>query len=682
MLCVFLSLPFLGFCTAIMFGRFIGARGAALVTTLCVGMSCLIAWTFLYQVGLGGQPCSIYLSSWITVGTFDAAWSFQFDSLTSIMGIVVTTVSTIVHTYSISYMSHDPHLTRFMSYLSLFTFFMLMLISGDNFFVLFVGWEGVGLASYLLINFWFTRLQANKSAIKAMLMNRVGDFGLAMGIFTASHVAGTTHFPSLFACAPALNDETIVLCGSEFHAWTVLCLFLFLGAVGKSAQLGLHTWLPDAMEGPTPVSALIHAATMVTAGVYLIARCSPVFEYSPFALQVVTVVGALTAFFAATVGLVQNDIKRVIAYSTCSQLGYMIAACGLSLYHIAVFHLTTHAFFKALLFLSAGSIIHGFGDEQDMRAMGKTVRLFPITYAFFVLGSLALIGFPWLSGFYSKDAILESAYGLGTAHGFFTFWFGCAAAFCTAYYSTRLLYLCFLGNEPRGPKSSYIHAHEAPMLMILPLIPLAIGSLVLGFCARDLFCGPGTDYWGNAIFLLPQHTTALEAEFALENDSFFMKFVPLIVTIFGAFMAIFLHTIGLQLCTEFCQKIGLVRSTFIFLSKRWLVDVVYNEWIGRPLLAVGYHHTFKAIDKGALEHAGPTGIIAQITDLLPKLRALQSGKLYHYAFAFVVGVVFLLVCVTGGLLLPESFADNGLLKTYMDSRWMILFLICCLQGLS
>lgn len=674
MVCVFFLLPFFGFCAASLFGRFLGARGAALITSSCVGASFLLACTLFVQVGLGGQPCVVYIYPWVTVGLFDASWSFCIDSLTAVMGVIVTSVSTIVHVYSISYMSHDPHLPRFMSYLSLFTFFMLMLITGDNFFILFLGWEGVGLASYLLINFWFTRLQANKSAIKAMLMNRVGDFGLALGIFTAATLTGTTNFAALFACAPAFQDSTFVLCGIEFHALTCVCLFLFLAAVGKSAQLGLHTWLPDAMEGPTPVSALIHAATMVTAGVYLLARCSPLFEYSPFALNVVALVGALTAFFAATVGVVQNDVKRVIAYSTCSQLGYMVAACGLSFYSIAIFHLATHAFFKALLFLSAGSIIHGFADEQDMRGFGKTVRLLPLTYAFFVLGSLALVGFPWLSGFYSKDAILESAFGHGTPQGYYIFWLGCAAALCTAYYSTRVLYLCFFGNQPRGPATSYSHAHEAPVLMVAPLIPLVLGSIFLGFCGRDLFFGPGTDFWGNAIFVLPHHTTPLDAEFCLETDFFYWKFLPLGVTFLGAFLAVIFHGPLLEQCIASAHSV-IGRAFYIFANRRWLVDVVYNEWIGRPLLTFGYHFSFKTLDKGVFEHIGPTGIMTQTQILLPFLRRIQSGKLYHYAFAFVVAATFFLACVLAG---PQGLFTH--LFTAYDPRWIILFMVCSVRS--
>jgi len=469
-------LPFLGFLFAAGFGRFLGFRGAAFLTTVCVMFSAFLSSIAFYEVALSGSPCYIHLAPWISSEMFDASWGFLFDSLTVVMLIVVTFVSSLVHLYSISYMSEDPHLPRFMSYLSIFTFFMLMLVTGDNFLQMFFGWEGVGLASYLLINFWFTRLQANKSAIKAMLVNRVGDFGLALGIMGIFSLFKTVDFTTVFACAnqfagqsfhqmynglaPAAKlvglsvafspedtgltssnmGSNFLFCTFEVDVLTTLCLLLFVGAVGKSAQLGLHTWLPDAMEGPTPVSALIHAATMVTAGVFMIARCSPLFEYAPTALVVITFVGAMTSFFAATTGVVQNDLKRVIAYSTCSQLGYMVFACGISQYSVGVFHLMNHAFFKALLFLSAGSVIHALSDEQDMRKMGGIVQLLPFTYAMMVIGSLALIGFPFLTGFYSKDVILEVAYAKYTVSGNFAYWLGSLSALFTSYYSFRLLF--------------------------------------------------------------------------------------------------------------------------------------------------------------------------------------------------------------------------------------------------
>jgi NADH-ubiquinone oxidoreductase chain 5 len=419
------------------------------------------------------------LASWSdSTFTFDSV----FDSLTVVMLIVVTFISSLVHLYSISYMSEDPHSPRFMSYLSIFTFFMLMLVTGDNFLQLFLGWEGVGLASYLLIHFWFTRLQADKAAIKAMLVNRVGDFGLALGIFACFTLFQTVDFSTIFACA-SVPINSWIFCNMRFNAITLICILLFIGAVGKSAQIGLHTWLPDAMEGPTPVSALIHAATMVTAGVFMIARCSPLFEYSPTALIVITFAGAMTSFLAATTGILQNDLKRVIAYSTCSQLGYMIFACGISNYSVSVFHLMNHAFFKALLFLSAGSVIHAMSDEQDMRKMGGLASSFPFTYAMMLMGSLSLIGFPFLTGFYSKDVILELAYTKYTISGNFAFWLGSISVLFTSYYSFRLLFLTFL-----VPTNSFgrdiVRSHDAPIPMAIPLILLAIGSLFVGYLAK------------------------------------------------------------------------------------------------------------------------------------------------------------------------------------------------------
>jgi len=417
----------------------------------------------------------------------------MFDSLTVTMLIVVTGVSSLVHLYSTGYMSEDPHLPRFISYLSLFTFFMLILVTADNIIQMFVGWEGVGLCSYLLINFWFTRLQANKAAIKAIRVNRVGDFGLALGIMAVYTVFGSVDYATVFAIAPGVFEYSLLFLGTPIPALTTICLLLFVGAVGKSAQLGLHTWLPDAMEGPTPVSARIHAATMVTAGVFLVARCSPLFEYSPTALMVVTVLGAITAFIAATTGLLQNDLKRVIAYSTCSQLGYMIFACGVSSYSVGVFHLANHAFFKALLFLSAGAVIHAVSDEQDMRRIGGLVRTLPFTYAMMFIGSLSLIGFPFLTGFYSKDVILEMSYSSYTVVGHFAHALGTVAAFFTAFYSMRLLYLTFL-SEPIGYKSVMEGVHESPLNMTTPLGLLAVGSIFIGYISRDWSVGMGTDF--------------------------------------------------------------------------------------------------------------------------------------------------------------------------------------------
>nr|WRW54337.1 NADH dehydrogenase subunit 5 [Citrus maxima] len=458
-------LPLLGSSVAGFFGRFLGSEGTAIMTTTCVSFSSILSLIAFYEVAPGASACYLRIAPWISSEMFDASWGFFGD----LMLIVVTFISSLVHLYSISYMSEDPHSPRFMCYLSIFTFFMLMLVTGDNFIQLFLGWEGVGLASYLLIHFWFTRLQADKAAIKAMLVNRVGDFGLALGILGRFTLFQTVDFSTIFACASVPRNSWI-FCNMRLNAITLICILLFIGAVGKSAQIGLHTWLPDAMEGPTPVSALIHAATMVTAGVFMIARCSPLFEYSPTALIVITFAGAMTSFLAATTGILQNDLKRVIAYSTCSQLGYMIFACGISNYSVSVFHLMNHAFFKALLFLSAD---------------GGLASPFPFTYAMMLMGSLSLIGFPFLTGFYSKDVILELAYTKYTISGNFAFWLGSVSVLFTSYYSFRLLFLTFL-----VPTNSFgrdiLRCHDAPIPMAIPLILLALGSLFVGYLAKCL----------------------------------------------------------------------------------------------------------------------------------------------------------------------------------------------------
>lgn len=647
-------LPLLGFCIAAGCGRWIGARGAAVITTSCLFLSFLLSVNVFVATALHGQTCALSLSLWIQSELFDARWGFLFDTLTSVMLCVITSISSLVHLYSISYMSEDPHLPRFMSYLSLFTFFMLMLVTGDTLFQLFFGWEGVGLASYLLINFWFTRLQANKASIKAMLMNRVGDFGLALGIFALFQLLGTTQYTVLFACAPHYADATLLFCGYEFHALTLIGILLFIGACGKSAQLGLHTWLPDAMEGPTPVSALIHAATMVTAGVFLLARCSPLYEHSPTALAVVTIVGAMTAFFAATTGVVQNDMKRVIAYSTCSQLGYMVFACGLSQYNVAVFHLMTHAFFKALLFLSAGAVIHALNDEQDVRKMGRAIALLPLTYAMLLLGSLALVGFPYLSGFYSKDAILEVAYAHYSLPGSFAFFLGILSAACTAYYSTRVLLVCFLGPLANGHKMSYANAHDAPLLMAIPLILLGFGSIGVGYVAKEAFLGVGSSFFGNALYIAPQNDVWLEAEFAIENDRPWIKLLPLGVTLLGGLVAWMLNSVYVAQSVQMCLS-SFGYSVYLFLNRRWLVDKVYNDWIGMPLLRFGYTVSFKTLDKGVFEYVGPTGLMTGFTSLLNPLRAFQSGRLYDYALVMLVSLGVLLAFFSYGASLSTLF---------------------------
>uniref|UniRef100_A0A0D6QT34 NADH-ubiquinone oxidoreductase chain 5 n=1 Tax=Araucaria cunninghamii TaxID=56994 RepID=A0A0D6QT34_ARACU len=555
---------------------------------------------------------------------FDPEFTFDsvFDSLTVVMLIVVTFVSSLVHLYSISYMSEDPHSPRFMCYLSIFTFFMLMLVTGDNLIQLFLGWEGVGLASYLLINFWFTRLQANKAAIKAMLVNRVGDFGLALGIMGCFTLFQTVDFSTIFACASAFSEPhfDFIFCNMRFHAITVICILLFIGAVGKSAQIGLHTWLPDAMEGPTPVSALIHAATMVTAGVFMIARCSPLFEYSPTALSTIAFAGAMTSFFAATTGILQNDLKRVIAYSTCSQLGYMIFACGISNYSVSVFHLMNHAFFKALLFLSAGSVIHAMSDEQDMRKMGGLASSLPFTYAMMLIGSLSLIGFPFLTGFYSKDVILELAYTKYTISGNFAFWLGSVSVFFTSYYSFRLLFLTFL-----APTNSFgrdiLRCHDAPIPMALPLIVLAFGSLFVGYLAKDMMIGLGTNFWANSLFVPPKNEILAESEFAAPT---IIKLIPILFSTLGAFVAYHVNLVADQFQRAF-ETSTFGNRLYCFLNKRWFFDQVFNDFIVRSFMRFGYEVSFEALDKGAIEILGPSGISHTFRQLAKRMSQLQSG---------------------------------------------------------
>tara|TARA_B110000093_G_C12959377_1_gene406453 strand:- start:1228 stop:3042 length:1815 start_codon:yes stop_codon:yes gene_type:complete len=600
---------------------------------------------------------------------FDACWGFYFDSLTVSMCFTVTLISTLVHLYSTSYMSHDPHQPRFMAYLSLFTFFMLMLITADNFIQLFLGWEGVGLCSYLLINFWFTRLQANKAAIKAMVINRVGDVGLALGVFSIFVVFKTCDYSVVFSLVPHVSDVTYSFLGFQVDALSTIGLLLFVGAVGKSAQIGLHTWLPDAMEGPTPVSALIHAATMVTAGVYLIIRCSPLYEYSGFALTIITIFGALTAFIAGTIGLVQNDLKKVIAYSTCSQLGYMVFACGLSNYSVSMFHLINHAYFKALLFLSAGSVIHALNDEQDMRRMGGLLQVLPYTYVMILIGSLALMGFPFLTGFYSKDVILEIAYAKYSLHGTFAHWLGVLSAGITAFYSFRLIYLTFISN-PNGYKNAMQNAHDAPLPMAIPLFILCIGSIFVGYLTKDLFIGLGTPFWNNAIFIAPENLTMIDAEFIPT----YIKWLPVIVSLFGAILSMivfhFFKDFLFHVCT---QPMG--RNVYIFLNRRWLFDRLQNELIGSVILKLGYSTTYKLIDKGVIEVFGPKGFSFLTMVFSKQISNLQSGLVHQYAFIMFIGVTLFM---TKLLLWPifASLIDINLyfvvLSTLMFTNYFVI----------
>lgn len=652
-------LPLLSAIASGFFGRLLGREGSTRITTGCIATTFILSLIAFYEVALGDSPCYLELFTWIDSEMLHVSWGFLFDSLTVIMLIVVTSVSALVHLYSTDYMKEDPHVPRFMSYLSLFTFFMLILVTADNFVQMFVGWEGVGLCSYLLINFWFTRIQANKAAIKAIIINRIGDFGLSLGIFAIFFAFNAVDYSTVFSCAHTFQGKTFMFLGYDFDILTVICLLLFIGAVGKSAQIGLHTWLPDAMEGPTPVSALIHAATMVTAGVFLVARCSPIFEFAPTALLVVTFIGATTAFFAATVGLVQNDLKRVIAYSTCSQLGYMMFACGISNYSVGVFHLMNHAFFKALLFLSAGSVIHAMSDEQDMRKMGGLIQLIPFTYGMMLIGSLSLMGFPFLTGFYSKDVIIELAYAKYSIDGHFAHWFGCVSAMFTAFYSFRLIYLTFIA-KPNAYKSVMQHVHDAPFNMGFPLVVLAFGSIFIGYLTKDMIIGLGTTFWGNSLFTSPANSIIIDSEFIDTS----VKLIPLVLSLIGAGSAVLLN----HLYPKFLYNIKLSPigyKLYAFLNKRWYFDKVQNEFIGKNVMSFGYNVSYKIIDRGIVEVLGPLGITTTVKDLSKRASIFQTGYIYNYAFIMLVSITLLLFFIVSW--------NNSLIA--LDLRVLLLFLL-------
>jgi NADH-quinone oxidoreductase subunit L len=602
----------------------------------CGGLltSAVLAIIIFKDVALDGNAQTVHLFNWIDSGTLSVSWALKVDSLTAVMMIVVTVVSAMVHVYSIGYMHHDPNVPRFMSYLSLFTFFMLMLVTADNLVQMFFGWEGVGLASYLLIGFWYNKPSANAAAIKAFVVNRVGDFGFALGIFTVFVMFDTVSLDEIFAAAPLKANDTINVFGGEFHALTVACLLLFVGAMGKSAQLGLHTWLPDAMEGPTPVSALIHAATMVTAGVFMVARLSPLFEYSDIALAVVTIVGGSTCIFAATIGCTQNDIKRVIAYSTCSQLGYMFFACGVSAYSAGIFHLMTHGFFKALLFLGAGSVIHAMSDEQDMRKMGGIWKNVKVTYALMWIGSLALIGVFPFAGFYSKDIVLEAAWGAHTIAGGYAFWLGLTAAFLTAFYSVRLIMMTFHG-ESRADERVLAHVHESPKIMLVPLLVLAAGAIAAGWVGYDYFVGSkAVDFWGNSILVLDSHQS-LEAA---HHAPFWVKYSPLGIGFAGMALAWIFYGPAPGMPAAVVNQI---RPLYTFVHNKWYFDELYDFLFVKPAFYLG-RNLWKTGDGSIIDGIGPDGLSAVTLNLAKRVARLQTGYLYHYAFAMLGGIIVLI----------------------------------------
>ncbi len=632
-------LPLLGCLIAGLFGRRIGDGAAMAVTVAGVNAALLASIVLFVQVAVNGHPRVVELFTWIDSGAFEVAWSLRVDTLTAVMLIVVNGVSAMVHIYSIGYMSHDPARARFFSFLSLFTFAMLMLVTANDLVQLYFGWEGVGLASYLLIGFWHERESARAAAMKAFVVNRVGDFGFALGIFAIFVIFGSVRFEDIFARAGAADIQTLTFdfLGMQVPALTTACLLLFMGAMGKSAQLGLHTWLPDAMEGPTPVSALIHAATMVTAGVFMVARLSPIFEYAPTALAVVTVVGALTAFVAATIGLCQNDIKRVIAYSTMSQLGYMFFAAGVSAYSAAIFHLATHACFKALLFLGAGSVIHAMSGEQDMRKMGGIWRKVPWTYALMWIGNLALAGIGiygvfGFAGYYSKDIILESAFAADTWYGGLAFGLGIAAAVLTAFYSWRLLFLTFHG-KPRADEHVMAHVHESPAVMLAPLVVLAIGAVFAGFVGYEAFVGEGREaFWGAS--LLVRHDVIAEAH----HVPFWVKVLPLVVGLAGIALAAWFYLVRPDLPGMVARAFG---PLYRLLLNKWYFDELYTAVIVRPVawLARGL---WQRGDIGTIDFLGPDGLARTSLALAKRASRLQSGYVYHYAFVMLIGVVLFL----------------------------------------
>ena len=628
---ILLFLPLLASIISGFFNKFIGDRSSEIITSLFVSISAILSIIIFYNVIINHYENNIIVATWINSGSLNVNWSIKIDTLSSIMLVVVTLVSSLVHIYSIGYMSHDPHKPRFMAYLSLFTFAMLTLVTADNFLQLFFGWEGVGLCSYFLIGFWYKKENANAAAIKAFVVNRVGDFGFALGIFLIFYIFGTVNYAEVFQQAPQIVENKISFIGMKLNSIDLICILLFIGAMGKSAQIFLHTWLPDAMEGPTPVSALIHAATMVTAGVFLIVRCSPIFEYSPLALNIITIVGMSTAFFAATVALVQTDIKKIIAYSTCSQLGYMFFAAGVGAYNVAMFHLFTHAFFKALLFLGSGSVIHSFKDEQDINKMGAVWRKLPYTWILMIIGTLALTGFPFLSGFYSKDAIIEFAYLRGNTVGYYAAGIGIFTALLTSIYSWRLIFKTFHGTY-NNEKIKIEAMHESPLVMIIPLVILAFGSVFAGFLFKDLFIGNGVEhnFWGESIKFL----TPLSEEHP-----------PLLIILATPLLVVLSIPISYYLFVKYKDIpesfVNYNKPLYRFLVKKWYFDELYNLLFIKSSKNIGLFF-WKIVDIKIIDRFGPDGVSNLFKKLSIKASKFQSGFIYQYAFMMLLGFSALL----------------------------------------
>jgi len=617
-------LPLLGSIASGFFGRKIGVTGSQIITCTAVIMTTVFAIVAFFEVGLNNIPVSIELFRWIDSESLYVSWGFYFDSLTVSMLIPVLIVSSLVHIYSIGYMSHDPHIQRFFSYLSLFTFMMLILVTADNYLLMFVGWEGVGVCSYLLVAFWYSRIAANQSSLSAFLTNRVGDCFLTVGMFAILWAFGNLDYATVFSLAPYMNENVV----------TIIGICLVIGAMAKSSQVGLHVWLPMAMEGPTPVSALIHAATMVTAGVYLLMRSSPLIEYSSVVLMICLWLGAITTVFSSLIGLYQQDIKKVIAYSTMSQLGMMVIAVGLSSYGIALFHLVNHAFYKALLFLGAGAVIHAVADNQDFRRYGGLRPFLPLTYSVMLIASLSLVAFPFMTGFYSKDFILESAYGQYYFSGTVVYIIATIGAMFTTLYSVKVLYLTFLTN-PNGPLINYKNAHEGDIFMSLPLMILAVFSIFFGFITKDMFIGLGSGFFSdNALFIHPSHEIMLDTEFGVAT---LFKLLPLMFTISLSVIAILLSEfLSTTLISFKLSRTGY--NIFSFFNQRFLIELFYNRFVTGIVLKLG-GQTTRVLDKGSVEYIGPYGLEKGLVNMSSNISNLNTGSVTTYGLYITTGIV-------------------------------------------
>jgi len=621
-----LFLPLISFIISGVFGKYIGDRISEIISSLLVSISAVLALLIFYDVIIQGYENNIVIASWINSGSLNVNWSIKVDAVSAVMLVVVTLISSLVHIYSIGYMSHDQHKPRFMAYLSLFTFAMLTLVTSDNFLQLFFGWEGVGLCSYFLIGFWYKKDTANTAAIKAFVVNRVGDFGFALGIFLIFYLFGTVNYDEVFQQVPQILNNELIFFGISLNSIDLICILLFIGAMGKSAQILLHTWLPDAMEGPTPVSALIHAATMVTAGVFLVVRCSPIFEYSQLTLNIITFVGMSTAFFAATVALVQNDIKKIIAYSTCSQLGYMFFAAGVGAYNVAMFHLFTHAFFKALLFLGSGSVIHSFKNEQNINEMGGIWRKLPYTWILMIIGTLALTGFPFFSGFYSKDAIIEYAYLRGNTAGYYAVIVGIFTALLTSIYSWRLIFKTFHGTY-NNQKLKIDTMHESPLVMLVPLVILAIGAIFAGYFFKELFIGHSSSnyFWTDSIkFLIPLSS---------DHPPLWIIYITPIIVVLSIPFSYYLFVKNKSITNWLINE---NKPLYNFLVNKWYFDELYDYLFVKASKKVGIFF-WKNVDIKIIDKFGPDGISNLIKIFSNKAVKFQSGFIYQYAFIMLIG---------------------------------------------